>query len=72
MLSRKWQSSWVRYTNERNKDHLNLRIALIQVQMLASESQYVKARSCTIFILPEKSQTGEKTKKCVVFYGGAW
>lgn len=56
----------------RNKDHLNLRIALIQVQMLASESQYVKARSCTIFILPEKSQTGEKTKKCVVFYGGAW
>lgn len=56
----------------RNKDHLNLRIILIQVKMPASELQYVKARSCKIFNLSEKSQTGGKTTKYVVFYGGAW
>lgn len=55
-----------------NKNHLNLLIILIQAQILASESQYIKARSCNIFNLPEKSQTGGKTKKNVIFYYGAW
>lgn len=46
-----------------NKDHLNLRIILIQVRMPASKSQYIKARSCNIYNQPEKVLTGEKTKK---------
>lgn len=56
-------SMYITQSFVQNKDHLNSRTALIQVQMPASESQYVKARSCTIFVLPEKSQTGEKTEK---------
>lgn len=51
----------------RNKDHLNLRVILIQVQMPTSESQDVNARSCNIFNLPEKFQTGEKTRKYACF-----
>lgn len=54
------------------EDNLNLGIVLKQLQMSSSGSRYVKARIWKNFYLPEKSEAREKTKKCALFYGGAW